>query len=517
MNRGTVAIVGGGPSGIVLAKYLLAQGFEPTIFESSDDIGGQWNARSPNSGVWPAMRTNTSRVLTQFSDLPHTADLATYPTNQEIHAYLHRYAETFGVTSRVRLRTRVDLVERCDRAYRVTSRESNGAPRPEQFDFVVAATGRYNKPSIPRVPGLESFSGTGGVRHSFEYKHPEAYRGLSVLVAGCAISALEIASDLAMLGAARVVSCYRRQRYVLPKLISGVPADHVIFTRWAALASETFPLEVTQSRLKSAILAAAGSPEQYGAMKPDDDLAKAGITLSQFFLPLVAEKRIRVKPWIDRIRDDRVYFTDGTEESFDAILFSTGFDLNLPYLSEEIRASLRADDYSLDLYRHTFTPQFDNLAFMGLQDQVGPYLPVVELQARWIAYTWAGIISAPSKEKMREAIRQFEPLRPTRPKTFMHAMALGFSREIGTEPDLTAHPELTRAAMFGPLAPISFRISGPDSLPAAAARFKEEARQFGSVPTPTLTPQQEEQLRLLEVAQNKTGRAASQAVTSSTR
>ena len=509
MNRGTVAIIGGGPSGIVLSKYLLAQGFEPTIFESSDDIGGQWNAHSPNSGVWPAMRTNTSRVLTQFSDLPHTTTLATYPTNQEIHAYLHGYADTFGVTRHVRLRTSVELVEHAERGYRVTSRESTGEPRTEQYDYVVVASGRFNRPSIPHVPGLETFSGQGGIRHSFEYKNPEAYRGLRVLVAGCAISALEIASDLAMLGAARVVSCYRRQRYVLPKLVGGIPTDHVFFTRWAVLASETFPVGVTQSHMKSAILAAAGSPEQYGAMKPDDDIAKAGITLSQYFLPLVAEKRIHVKPWIDRIRDDRVYFADGTEESFDAILFSTGFDLNLPYLSKEIRDGLRVDGYSLDLYRHTFTPQFENLAFMGMQDQVGPYFPVVELQARWIAYTWAGIVSAPSKDRMRESIRQFEALRPTRPKSFMHQMAIEFSREIGTEPDLADHSELTRAVMFGPLAPISFRIGGPDALPGAVARFEEEARQFASVPTATLTPQQHEQLHALELAQNKSARAAS--------
>jgi hypothetical protein len=34
------------------------------------------------------MRTNTSRVMTQFSDLGYEAGVATYPTNQEVHAYL---------------------------------------------------------------------------------------------------------------------------------------------------------------------------------------------------------------------------------------------------------------------------------------------------------------------------------------------------------------------------------------------------------------------------------------------
>jgi flavin-binding monooxygenase-like protein len=503
MNRshlGTVAIIGGGPAGIVAAKYLQAQGFEPTIFESSDDIGGQWNNRSPNSGVWPAMRTNTSRVLTQFSDMGYNAEVATYPTNQEVHAYLHRYAEAFDLLRRVRLQTKVDLVESSGAGYRVTSGQSGGAQIEEQYDFVVAASGRYNKPCIPAVPGLETFAGSAGAHHSFRYKDPEKYRGLRVLVAGCAISALEIASDLTMLGAAKVVSCYRRQRYVLPKLVGGVPSDHVFFTRHSALATEVFAPESMQAELRSAILQFNGSPEQYGAMKPDDNIAKAGITLSQYFLPLVAEKRIHVKPWMARIDGERVHFEDGTEESFDAILFSTGFDLHLPYLSDELRNRLRVDDYSLDLYRHTFSPELDNLAFMGMHDQVGPLFPVLELQARWIAYSWSGLVQPVTREAMREAIRQFQPAREARLKTFMHQMAIGLSREIGAEPDLSAHPELTRAAMFGPLAAVSFRISGPDSLLQAAKRFVEEAQQFGAVRTAELSAQQREQLRALSQA-----------------
>src|ERR1700724_3062191 len=109
---------------------------------------------------------------------------------------------------------------------------------------VFGASGLFNKPSIPRVPGLESFSGSGGVIHSFHYKEPASFRGKRVLVAGCAISALEVASDLAMLGAKRVVSTFRRQRYVIQKLVAGVPSDALAFTRFAALNGEVTPAEI---------------------------------------------------------------------------------------------------------------------------------------------------------------------------------------------------------------------------------------------------------------------------------
>ena len=72
-----VAVIGAGPAGLVNAKFLADHGFETEIFESSEGLGGQWNANAPHSGVWPSMVTNTSAVMTCFSDLPHppgTAD-----------------------------------------------------------------------------------------------------------------------------------------------------------------------------------------------------------------------------------------------------------------------------------------------------------------------------------------------------------------------------------------------------------------------------------------------------------
>jgi hypothetical protein len=48
--------------------------------------------------------------------------------------------------------------------------------------------------------------------HGFQYRDPEKFRRKRILVAGCVNSALEIATDLAILGVARVVSTFRRQR-----------------------------------------------------------------------------------------------------------------------------------------------------------------------------------------------------------------------------------------------------------------------------------------------------------------
>ena len=88
-----VAVIGAGPGGLVAARYLQSEGFEPVIFEQGERIGGQWSADPGHSGVWPGMRTNTSRINTSFSDLPHDTASPTYPTNEAMGDYLQRYAD----------------------------------------------------------------------------------------------------------------------------------------------------------------------------------------------------------------------------------------------------------------------------------------------------------------------------------------------------------------------------------------------------------------------------------------
>jgi cation diffusion facilitator CzcD-associated flavoprotein CzcO len=487
-----VAIIGSGPGGLAAARYLRSEGFEPVLFEQASVPGGQWSGDALCSGVWPSMRTNTSRVLTQFSDLPHAPGLAVYPSNREIGDYLRRYADRFDLSARIRLRTQIHEVAAVPGGWAVR----HGAGEQETFEKAVIACGRFQHPRIPEVPGLTSFSGSEGIAHTSDYKHPERYRGKRVLVAGCAISALEIASDLCMLGAARVVVCHRRQRYVLPKLAAGVPSDHRVFTRFQALAEESLPRGEFGAMLKEMVLSWAGSPEQFGAPKPADSILEAGLTLSQHFLPLVAEGRIEVRPWFDRVEGPRVRFGDGRAEDFDGLLFGTGFELKMPFLAEPVRRTLGLDTRRLDLFQHTFHPQLPGLAFVGLWDQSGPMFPPIELQARWLAYVWSGAIAAPTPEAMHAGVAECRA-RGEPQKTKMNLMALLFARAAGVEPDPQRWPRLRRALLFGPLAPVSFRLEGRDALPDAADRFADEARAFGCMRSPQFQDCELQKLRRL--------------------
>lgn len=469
-----VAIIGAGPAGLTAARWLKHEGFDPVLFEQGERLGGQWAGDPRYSGIWPSMHTNTCREMTQFSDLAHEAGTPVYPSNRTMLAYLNRYADRFDLRPRIRLRARVMAVSQCPgNGWSVRTRGDDGVEREEVYPLVVVASGRFNKPRLPDVPGLKSFTGASGITHTFHYKEPRRYVGQRVLIAGCAVSALEIASDLAALGAARVVTTNRKQRYVVQKIVAGIPIEHLMHTRAAANLQMQSP-QAAAAELKQLILATSGSPESFGALRPDEDVTKAGVTQCQHYLPLVAEGRIGVKPWMTSVEGQAVTFSDGTREDFDGLIFGTGFDLNLPFLSEDVRQRLASPTSSLDLYECTFHPDLQGLAFAGMFQVGGPYLPPIELQARWIAYAWSGARPLPPRHIMAASIAT-DGTRGT-DKHHLPSLMMRFARLAGVEPNIESFPELQDALVLGPMVPASFRISGRDPMIEAAPRVLETAR-----------------------------------------
>jgi cation diffusion facilitator CzcD-associated flavoprotein CzcO len=442
-----IAVIGAGPSGLVAAKHALDAGFDPHVLEASDDLGGQWRAGAPHSGIWPGMHTNTSRAMTAFSDLPGPDDLPLHPSAPQMLAYLHAYAQAFGLRARIRFDTRVERV--------TPGWEVDGEP----FDAVVVATGRFCKPAMP--PGLGGFAGE--LLHGFDYPGAEPFRGRRVLVYGNGISGLEIASDLAPV--TDVLSACRKPRYVIPKNAGGVSSDWYWYTAFAALERTLLPRDVLGRTLRQRVLRIAGDPAAFGAPAPDPDLFVAGLGLCQDYLGLVREGRIACRPAIAALSGHTVTFTDGTSDHVDAIVCATGYTPHVPYL----------DDPG-PLYRRTLHPGLPGFAAIGQYFAMGPYWPLLELQARWVMHLWSGAVDPPSAAAMREAIATPQPL-----VEYHDAFATAIAREAGVAPDLPARPELTEPLLFGPLLPPRYRLDGPHARPDAAAQF---ARQLAASPRP---------------------------------
>jgi hypothetical protein len=82
----------------------------------------------------------------------------------------------------------------------------------------------------------------------------------------------------------------------------------------------------------------------------------------------------------------------------------------------------------------------------------------------------------------------------------MHTTARIFAGEAGVEPDVREWPDLVRPLLFGPLTPISYRLSGRDCRADARECLLRDAAAFGVVPSLQLLPEQCTQLQMLAAA-----------------
>ncbi len=481
MSKERVAIIGAGMAGIAAARYLKSEGFEPVVFESHADLGGQWNRDNPHSGVWPTMRTNTASFCTKLSDVKYPDDVSIFPRNGEVLDMMRAMVARNRLEDCFRFGTEVTELAREADGYSVRWTDAEGA-QEERFDRAIVATGRFILPEIPDVPGLDGFTGKGGVLHSHRYKDPFALRDMNIVVLGGSISSMEVASDQSMMGMGRVYMSQRRQRYVMPKMMAGVPLEYYAFTLEGVLAAETATEEELLAGAKEFLELQGGNPARYGAPAPHSDMAKAGVTGSQHYLNLVAEDRIDVRPWVSRVEGDRVTFEDGSTVQADAIVIGTGFDLHLPFLSDEIESTINLTRKSLDLCEFTFHPDLPKLAFMGLWAQLGPYPVVLEQQARWIAYSWAGRGTMPSEEGLRAGVAACRSEGHHDGYREQHEMAVRFARLAGTMPETGDDAELALILPKSPIMGETFRISGPDADPGAAEWIKSLFWTYADIP-----------------------------------
>jgi dimethylaniline monooxygenase (N-oxide forming) len=446
LRRGArVAVIGAGPGGLAAAKHAIQAGFDVTVFEASDDLGGQWHTTAAHSGVWPGMRTNTSRAMTAFSDFSPLETHELHPLAEQIQDYLRAYAAAFGVAEHIRFGTTV------------TSIRPGWTVNDDPFDAVISASGRFHAPVFP--PGFDDF--TGELLHAYDYPGAAHFAGRRVLVYGNGVSGHEIASDIATV--VPVIAAYRKPRYVLQKVAAGVSSDWQWYTHVSALRRAAMPSAEYGRMLRERVVRVAGNPADFGAPEPDADILIAGHSLCQDYLAQVRTGDIACRPAVATVAGGDVTFVDGTREHVDAIVCATGYRLDIPYLPHEVSSRVGPD---LRLHHRTLHPDVPTLGFVGQFALQGPYFPLLELQARWIVGVWAGDIDAPDPRMMRENAAAGPPVLDSH-----HLLAVMLAEDAGVAPDLRARAELSEPLLFGPMLPPRYRLDGPGALPDAESRF----------------------------------------------
>ncbi len=465
-----VAVVGAGASGLAAIKALKAVGLQPEAFEASHSLGGVWAKGNETDGpTYRSLRTNTSKQVTAFSDMPFPDSAPNFPARDVVEHYLLDYARAFGLMDSIHFNCRVTAIARDSSGqWRV---RVNGSPEV-CFDAVVVCTGVFHRPTIPAVSGNSTFAGQ--VLHSTHYSHPEAVLGDRVVVVGLGSSAVDIAVDLVSIGK-QVTMCVRRGAWLVPREMHGRPRDHTS-TRllWRLPPYIRTPLQQSALRREYENRHLPPLDELWSRRHVPFDARNAPSVTTDHLHALLASGVVDARPAPMRLDRRIARFADGSSTPADAIIFCTGYDLDMPFIGPH------AVPWAVPgsgLYRLVFPPHCPSLAFIGVCRVQGAVLPLVELQSRWVAHVLAGDAELPSADQMHQEIALRREAAAARRDLPFRVPFLPYLDQIGDElgatPGLLNHPSLARELLLGPPIAAHFRLQGPDVWDGAKAYIRQ--------------------------------------------
>lgn len=203
-----VVVIGAGLSGICAGVKLGEAGYAYTIFEKNEDAGGTWW-----ENVYPGVGVDTPSHFYSFS-FAQSADWNEYhPRGADMRAYFLSVFDRFGLREHTEFETRVlgcEWVEATSR-WRVSVQKRGEPVRVVEADAVLLAHGIVNRPSIPKLPGLEKFQGP--VMHTTRWDPAVPLAGRRIAQIGTGASGAQLA--VAIAPAAEHLVVFQRSRHWL--------------------------------------------------------------------------------------------------------------------------------------------------------------------------------------------------------------------------------------------------------------------------------------------------------------
>jgi cation diffusion facilitator CzcD-associated flavoprotein CzcO len=332
-----VAIIGSGFAGLGTAIRLKNKGIDDfVILERADDLGGVWRDNS-----YPNCACDVQSHLYSFSFARNTEWTRSFSPQPEIWNYLRACAQRFGLLSHLALGHEVRALD-WDEKKKIWKIETS----KENFtaDLVVAATGGLSEPSIPKLPGLDSFEGT--TFHSSTWRHDFDLTNQRVAVIGTGASAIQFVPGIQP----KVKKLFLIQRtppWIMPRndrAISDLTKSLLRKSKFAQLmirggiygARELLALpffyptiaKIVQMQARHHLHSQVKDPVLRQKLTPSYTLGCKRILLSDDYLPSLTKPNVEViAAAVTEIRPHSIVTADGGEHEVDAIIFGTGFQV----------------------------------------------------------------------------------------------------------------------------------------------------------------------------------------------
>ena len=330
------AIVGSGFSGLGMAIRMKQEGMDDfVVLEKDHDVGGTWH-----QNTYPGCQCDIASHLYSFSFAPNPDWTRTYSLQPEIGRYLRACAEEHGVIPHVRFRTEV-LGAAWDDDERIWRLQTTNGELTA--NFLVGGMGALHEPSIPEIPGRESFEGPAF--HSAQWDDGVDLDGKRVAVIGTGASAIQIVPQLQP-HVEKLKLFQRTPTWVMPHTDRPTTSvERFLYRRFPALqravragiyaSREWLVIGMTRKpKLMKPIEAIAlrhlrqqvPDRELRRKLKPSFALGCKRILMSNAYYPALAEPNADVvTDGIREITPTGIRTEDGAHHEVDAIVFGTGF------------------------------------------------------------------------------------------------------------------------------------------------------------------------------------------------
>jgi cation diffusion facilitator CzcD-associated flavoprotein CzcO len=332
----SIAVVGGGFGGVGAAVMLRRAGYhDVTVFERGERVGGVWH-----HNTYPGAACDVPSHLYEFSFAPNPQWSRRYAPQAEIQAYLEDVARRHGVLDHVRTSTEVTHARWDEERARWRLETSAGS---HDADVLITACGQLSLPTVPPLPGLETFAGPAF--HTAQWRHDVDLRGKRVAVVGTGCSAIQVVP--AIQPAVDHVDVYQRSPgWTIPRMdFAYSERARRLFARFpvlqrldraavfafmevgaAALTTRPWMRRPLRAVGRRQITKAIDDPELRRKVTPTDEIGCKRMMLTDDWYPTLT------KPNVDLVTDRIVEVTptgirtqDGAERRADVLVLATGF------------------------------------------------------------------------------------------------------------------------------------------------------------------------------------------------
>lgn len=334
----TAIIIGTGFAGIGMAIALQKAGVENfVILEKKHDVGGVWR-----DNTYPGAACDVPSHLYSFSFEPNPGWSRVFAPQGEIHNYLQRCADKYGLSKYIRFGAEVASAEFDEATSMWQVIQKDGTVL--SASLLISGTGQLSRPAFPKLAGMDNFK--GHIFHSATWDHSYSLAGKRVAVVGTGASAIQFVPAIA--GQVEHLKVFQRSpAHVMPRpdrayserekaLLRNVPWLMSAYRASIYLRYESRALAFT--RFKSLMKWAVGIPfrklltEQVTdpalrqKLTPDYPFGCKRILLSSEYLKTMSRPNVElVTDGIVRVTENGIETADGRRHEVDVIVYGTGF------------------------------------------------------------------------------------------------------------------------------------------------------------------------------------------------